>query len=52
MTTATIPEPRTLPTLWRTLRRAYDAEPRLALTAMLVTLVATAPGALLALWMK
>ena len=52
MTAATIPEPRTLPTLWRTLRRAYDAEPRLALTAMLVTLVATAPGALLALWMK
>ncbi|MFC7274976.1 ABC transporter ATP-binding protein [Paractinoplanes rhizophilus] len=45
-------EPRTLATLGRTLRRAYDAEPRLALAAMLVTLVAAAPGALLAIWMK
>ncbi len=44
--------PRALPTLWRTLRRAYDAEPRLAVRAMLVTLVSTVPGALLALWLK
>lgn len=43
--------PRALPTLWRTLRRAYRAEPGMATLSLVVTLLATAPGALIAIWL-
>src|SRR5437773_3352335 len=43
--------PRALPTLLRTLRRAYRAEPGMAALSLVVTLLATAPGALIAIWL-
>ncbi len=44
--------PRALPAMWRTLKRGYEAEPRLLFVAMGLALLAALPDALLALWLK
>jgi ATP-binding cassette, subfamily B, bacterial len=44
--------PGALVTMARTLRRAFRAEPAMAVLALLLAVLATAPGALLALWLK
>ncbi len=44
--------PAALPSMWRALKRGYDAEPRLLTIAFLLSLVAALPDALLALWLK
>lgn len=44
--------PPAIPSMWRALKRGYDAEPRLLLVAFLLSLLAAAPDALIALWLK
>jgi ATP-binding cassette, subfamily B, bacterial len=44
--------PGTLVTMARTLRHAFRAEPVMAVLALLLAVLATAPGALLAVWLK
>ncbi|HJT88269.1 MAG TPA: ABC transporter ATP-binding protein [Bryobacteraceae bacterium] len=44
--------PPALPSMWRALRRAYEAEPRLLGLSFLLALLAALPDALLALWLK
>src|SRR5204862_135888 len=44
--------PPALPSMWRALRRAYEAEPRLLGVSFGLALLAALPDALLALWMK
>ena len=44
--------PGALVTMTRTLRHAYRAEPKMAVLALLLAVLATAPGALLAIWLK
>jgi ATP-binding cassette, subfamily B, bacterial len=44
--------PPALPSMWRALRRAYEAEPRLLGVSLGLALLAALPDALLALWMK
>ncbi|HLX45652.1 MAG TPA: ABC transporter ATP-binding protein [Bryobacteraceae bacterium] len=44
--------PPALPAMWRALKRAYHAEPRLLPVAFGLALLAALPDALLALWMK
>ncbi len=44
--------PRALPSMWRALKRGYEAEPALLVTAFGLSLVAALPDALLALWLK
>jgi ATP-binding cassette subfamily B protein len=44
--------PGALATMARTMRHAFRAEPRMAVTALLLSVLATAPGALLAVWLK
>ena len=44
--------PPALPSMWRALRRAYEAEPRLLGVSLSLALLAALPDALLALWMK
>jgi ATP-binding cassette subfamily B protein len=44
--------PPALPAMWRALKRAYQAEPRLLPVAFGLSLLAALPDALLALWMK
>jgi ATP-binding cassette, subfamily B, bacterial len=44
--------PGALVTMARTLRHAFRAEPRTAVLALLLSVLATVPGALLALWLK
>ncbi len=44
--------PPALPAMWRALKRAYEAEPRLLPVAFGLSLLAAVPDALLALWMK
>jgi ATP-binding cassette, subfamily B, bacterial len=46
------PVPGALVTMARTLRHAYRAEPAMAVLAMLLAVLATVPGALLAVWLK
>jgi ATP-binding cassette subfamily B protein len=44
--------PGALVTMWRTLRQAFGAEPAMAVAAVLLSVLATVPVALLAIWMK
>jgi len=44
--------PPALPSMWRALKRGYEAEPRLLVVAFGFCLLAAAPDALLALWFK
>ena len=44
--------PRALPSMWRALKRGYEAEPRLLVVAFGFSLLAALPDALLALWLK
>jgi ATP-binding cassette subfamily B protein len=44
--------PPALPAMWRALKRAYRAEPRLLPVSLGLSLLAALPDALLALWMK
>ena len=44
--------PRAFPSMWRALKRGYDAEPRLLVVAFGLSLLAALPDALLALWLK
>jgi len=44
--------PKALPSMWRALKRGYQAEPRLLVVAAVLSLVAAIPDALLALWLK
>lgn len=44
--------PAALPSMWRALKRGYDAEPLLLMVAFTLSLVAALPDALLALWLK
>jgi ATP-binding cassette subfamily B protein len=44
--------PPALPAMWRALRRAHEAEPRLLAVSFGLSLLAALPDALLALWMK
>ena len=44
--------PPGLPSMWRALRRAHQAEPRLLGVSFALALLAALPDALLALWMK
>src|SRR5262245_64221399 len=44
--------PPAIESMWRAMRRGYEAEPLLLLVAALSSLVAALPDALLALWLK
>jgi ATP-binding cassette subfamily B protein len=44
--------PPSLPSMWRALRRAHEAEPRLLGVSFSLAMLAALPDALLALWMK
>ena len=44
--------PAALPSMWRALRRGFDAEPALLAVAFGLALLAALPDALLALWLK
>src|SRR6516164_6835477 len=44
--------PPALPSMWRAIRRGYEAEPRLLVASFGLTLLAALPDALLALWLK
>jgi ATP-binding cassette subfamily B protein len=44
--------PGPLVTMARTMRHAFRAEPRMAVLALVLSVLATVPGALLALWLK
>jgi ATP-binding cassette, subfamily B, bacterial len=44
--------PPALPSMWRALRRAHEAEPRLLGVSFTLALLAALPDALLALWME
>ena len=44
--------PRAFPSMWRALKRGYEAEPRLLVVAFGFSLLAALPDALLALWFK
>jgi len=44
--------PAALPSMWRALRRGYEAEPRLLLVSFGLSLLAALPDALIALWLK
>jgi ATP-binding cassette subfamily B protein len=43
--------PRTLPTLWRSMRLAYEAEPRLILLSLGMALLQALPDSLFAVWL-
>ncbi len=44
--------PPAIPSMWRALKRAYEAEPKLLLVAFSFSLLSALPDALLALWLK
>ncbi len=44
--------PRAIPSMWRALKRAYEAEPKLLAVAFGFSLLSALPDALLALWLK
>jgi len=46
------PLPPALPSMWRALKRAYEAEPALLGVSFGLALLAALPDALLALWIK
>ena len=46
------PLPAALPSMWRALKRAHQAEPRLLGVSFALAMLASLPDALLALWMK
>jgi ATP-binding cassette, subfamily B, bacterial len=50
--TATPRTPGALVTMGRTMRHAFRAEPGMAVAALLLSVLATVPGALLAVWLK
>jgi ATP-binding cassette subfamily B protein len=44
--------PAAIPSMWRALKRGYEAEPMLLVVAFSLSLLAAVPDALLALWLK
>jgi ATP-binding cassette, subfamily B, bacterial len=44
--------PGALVTMWRTMRHAFRAEPAMAMVSVLLSVLATVPGVLLAVWLK
>jgi ATP-binding cassette, subfamily B, bacterial len=48
----TLKMPGALPTMTRTLRQAFRAEPTMAVLALVLAVLAVVPGALLAVWLK
>ena len=44
--------PPAIPSMWRALKRGYEAEPLLLVVAFSLSLLAAVPDALLALWLK
>ncbi|MBW2282174.1 MAG: ABC transporter ATP-binding protein, partial [Deltaproteobacteria bacterium] len=44
--------PPALRSMWRALKRGYEAEPRLLVVAFSLSMIAAIPDALLALWLK
>src|SRR5262245_2170063 len=44
--------PRAIPSMWRALKRGYEAEPTLLAVAFGLSLLSALPDALLALWLK
>src|SRR5690242_17920760 len=44
--------PPALPSMWRAVKRGYEAEPRLLVVSFGLSLLAALPDALLALWLK
>jgi ATP-binding cassette, subfamily B, bacterial len=44
--------PPALPSMWRALKRAYEAEPKLLVVAFSFSVLSALPDALLALWLK
>src|SRR5437867_8695401 len=44
--------PPALPSMWRALKRGYEAEPMLLSVSLGLSLLAALPDALLALWLK
>jgi ATP-binding cassette subfamily B protein len=44
--------PKALPSMWRALKRGYEAEPMLLSVAFVMSLLAALPDALMALWLK
>lgn len=44
--------PPAIPSMWRALRRGYDAEPKLLAVAFTLSLISAVPDALIALWLK
>jgi ATP-binding cassette, subfamily B, bacterial len=52
MTAGTPRMPGALVTMWRTMRHAFRAEPAMAVVALVLSVLATVPGALLAVWLK
>ena len=44
--------PPALPSMWRALKRGYEAEPWLLSVSFALSLLAALPDALLALWLK
>jgi ATP-binding cassette, subfamily B, bacterial len=44
--------PGPLVTMWRTMRHAFRAEPGMAVMSLVLSVLATVPGALLAIWLK
>jgi ATP-binding cassette subfamily B protein len=44
--------PPALPSMWRAIKRGYEAEPRLLVASFGLSLLAALPDALLALWLK
>jgi ATP-binding cassette subfamily B protein len=52
MPSTEVPLPKALPAMWRALVRGYEAEPMLLVGAFALALLASAPDALFALWLK
>jgi ATP-binding cassette, subfamily B, bacterial len=52
MTDSTPPIPGAMRTMWRTMRHAFRAEPTMAVTALVLSVLSVVPGALLAVWLK
>jgi ATP-binding cassette, subfamily B, bacterial len=50
--TPEVPVPAALPSMWRALKRGYQAEPLLLIVAFALAMLAALPDALLALWLK
>ena len=44
--------PPALPSMWRAVKRGYEAEPRLLVVSFGLSMLSALPDALLALWLK